>query len=120
MKAFKNNQNISFNQYADNLESAVEEFIRLSKLIPEYQKQVGSFYKRAVTSFTKNKVKLQQLGLGKFEREARLKANRKIRKMINISEAEFDKIKTQRIDKLAFDIAEKFKVNLFTLKKVLK
>jgi len=40
--------------------------------------------------------------------------------MINISEAEFNKKKTQRIDKLAFDISEKFKVNLFTLKKVLK
>jgi len=116
---FVNFQPITPNVYADNMDSAITEYLKLSAIVPQYEREVGKFLDRAVKLFTSNRIRLQEIGLSKFERMARIKANHKIRKMIRVSESELKKLEQQRIDKLAFDVSEKFKVNIFTLKKLL-
>lgn len=116
---FTSFQSITPNQYADNLCLAVTDFNKWAKFVPQYEQQVKRFNEDCVKSFTKNRLRLQEVGISKFEKLARVKANHKIREMIRVSEAEIKKLEKQRIEKLAIDISEKFKVNLFTLKKLL-
>lgn len=106
-------------KYADNLELSVEEFNKQSKFIPQYEQQVRAYNNKCVSAFTINRLRLQEVGLSKFERLARIKANHKIRKMIQSSDKELNTLETQRIEKLLSDISEKHKVNLFTLKKLI-
>ena len=116
---FTNFQPITPNQYADNMESAISEYIKVSAIVPKYEKDLSKFLDRAVKAFTFNRIRLQEVGLSKFERSARIKANHKIRYMIRVGDKELKKTEQQRIDKLALEVATKFKVNLFTLKKLL-
>lgn len=116
---FTNFQPITPNQYADNMESAIGEYLKISSIVPQYEKDLAKFLDRAVKAFTVNRIRLQEIGLSKFERSARIKANHKIRNMIRVGDKELKKTEQQRIDKLALDVSEKFKVNLFTLKKLL-
>lgn len=116
---FVNFQPVTPNQYADNMESAISEYLKISSIVPQYEKDLSKFLDRAVKAFTANRIRLQEVGLSKFERSARIKANHKIRYMIRVGDKELKKTEQQRIDKLALDVSEKYKVNLFTLKKLL-
>lgn len=116
---FTNFQPITTTKYADSLELAVEDFNKWSKFVPQKEQQLKRFNDDCVKSFTVNRLRLQESGLSKFERLARIKANHKIRKMIQLSDKELNTLETQRIEKLLSDISEKHKVNLFTLKKLI-
>jgi len=117
--SFSSSESVTPNKYADSLELAVKDYLKWLQFAPQYEKQVEAFNNRLINSFKINRLRLQELGLSKYERNARIKANHKIRPMIVIAESELKKLKESRIEKLQIDISEKFKVNLFTLKKLL-
>lgn len=110
---------ISPSNYADNIEKAVAMIEKTAGKKSDYEKQVENFYNKALEMHKSNRLRRQEADIKKHEKQARYKANVKIRAIITIAETELFKLqKNRRLDNLNAACA-KFNVKHNNIKRLL-
>lgn len=107
-------------EYADNIESAIDEMI--SKTLNQkdkYELDVTDFHKKAVEMFSRNQTKSINAKISLKQKLIYKKANKKIRKIIQQSEKELLRIQNKRKIEALKSICEKYQVKESTITRLL-
>lgn len=110
---------ISPSNYADNIANAVSMIAKTAGNKSDYEKQVEKFYLKAVEMHKSNRLRCQEADIKKHEKQARYKANVKIRAIITIAETELFKLQKNRSLDSINTACAKFNVNHKTIKRLL-
>lgn len=119
MSRYINYLNISPNDYADNIEKAIELIEKSINHKSDYEKQVETFYNKGVKLHRKNYLKCREANLKLHHKKVIYKANVKIRKIIQKSEKELFRLQKQRKTSILDLACTEFQVNKKTIKRIL-
>ena len=119
MSKYINHLNISPNDYADNIEKAVEMIENQRNCKSDYEKQLETFYNKGLKLHRKNSLKCREANLRLHHKKVIYKANKKIRKIIQRSEKELFRLQKQRKTAILESVCSEFKVNIKTINRIL-
>lgn len=119
MSKYINHLDISPNDYADNIEKAIVLIEKSARKKSDYEKEVQSFYDRAVEMHKVNRLRCQEADIKTHEKKVRQKANIKILSIIQVAESELFKLeKSRKLDSLNI-ACSKYNVNHKTIRRLL-
>ena len=118
MSRYINHLNISPNDYADNIEKAVELIENSLRYKSEYEKDLDKFLAKGQEIHKINRLTSCK-SISMHEKKIRYKANRKVRSIIQATEKELFRIQKKRKTSILDFACSEFQVNRKTIKRIL-
>lgn len=118
MSKYINHLNISANDYADNIEKAVEMIEKSLRYKSDYEQELEKFLLKGQEMHKINRL-ASFSSISIHEKKVRYKANRKVRAIIQATEKELLRIQKKRKTSTLDFACTEFQVNRKTIKKIL-
>jgi hypothetical protein len=119
MSKYINHLDISANDYADNIEKAVEIIENQINCKSEYEKQLETFYNKACKISNRNRLRCQINGISLHEKKVTYKANVKVNKIKTKAEKELFSIQKSRRKEILESVCTEYQVDIQTIKRIL-
>jgi hypothetical protein len=119
MSKYINHLSISPNDYADNIEKAIEMIEHQRRCKSDYEAKLEQIYNKAATINNRNRLRCQINGISLHEKKVTYKANVKINKIKTKAEKELISLQKSRRNEILESVCTEYQVNIKTIKKIM-
>jgi len=119
MSRYINHLSISPNDYADNIEKAVEMIENKKNCKPDYEIKLEKLYNKAATIHNRNRLRCKIKGISLHEKKVIYKANVNVNKIKRKAEKELFRLQKSRRNEILESVCTEFQVNIKTIRRIL-